>query len=130
MRLLSFMGNQQMEFFWFFAWSYINIKPKGWPKPFFREKFCYEVFRSRKGPQWAQNEVFQVLWKIYAQYFFEFLLKAFVRYFSLFLKEQYVSWLFRTKYFEIKFNLQLLYLPIVSWAFILPAFLKVLVSKK
>ena len=36
--------------------------------------------------------------------------KACVRYFSLFLKEQYVSWLFRTKYFEIKFNLQLLYL--------------------
>ena len=45
--------------------------------------------------------------------------KACVRYFSLFLKEQYVSWLFRTKYFEIKFNLQLLYLPIVSRAFIL-----------
>ena len=45
-------------------------------------------------------------------------LKACVRYFSLFLKE-YVSWLFRTKYFEIKFNLQLLYLPIVSRAFIL-----------
>ena len=32
-------------------------------------------------------------------------LKACVRYFSLFLKEQYVSWLFQTKYFEIKFNL-------------------------
>ena len=31
--------------------------------------------------------------------------KACVRYFSLFLKEQYVSWLFRMKYFEIKFNL-------------------------
>ena len=46
-------------------------------------------------------------------------LKACVRYFSLFLKEQYVSWLFQTKYFEIKFNLQLLYLPIVSRAFIL-----------
>ena len=48
-----------------------------------------------------------------------FRLKACVRYFSLFLKEQYVSWLFQTKYFEIKFNLQLLYLPIVSRAFIL-----------
>ena len=46
-------------------------------------------------------------------------LKACVRYFSLFLKEQYVSWLFRTKYFEIKSNLQLLYFPIVSQAFIL-----------
>ena len=48
-----------------------------------------------------------------------YLIKACVRYFSLFLKEQYVSWLFQTKYFEIKFNLQLLYLPIVSLAFIL-----------
>ena len=47
------------------------------------------------------------------------LIKAYVRYFSLFLKEQYVSLLFRTKYFEIKFNLQLLYLPIVSRTFIL-----------
>ena len=46
--------------------------------------------------------------------------KACVRYFSLFLKEQYVSWLFRMKYFEIKFNLQLLYLLIVSQTFILP----------
>ena len=45
--------------------------------------------------------------------------KACVHYFSLFLKEQYVSSLFRTKYFEIKFNLQLLYLPIVSRTFIL-----------
>ena len=39
--------------------------------------------------------------------------KACVCYFSLFLKEQYVSWLFPMKYFEMKFNLQLLYLPIV-----------------
>ena len=60
--------------------------------------------------------------------------KACVRYFSLFLKEQYVSWLFRTKYFEKKFNLQLFYLPIVSQTFILswayhalPASLKLLV---
>ena len=30
--------------------------------------------------------------------------KACVCYFSLFLKEQYVSWLFRAKYFEIKFT--------------------------
>ena len=49
----------------------------------------------------------------------KFKFKACVHYFSLFLKEQHVSWLFRTKYFEIKFNLQLLYLPIVSRAFIL-----------
>ena len=41
-------------------------------------------------------------------------LKAGVRYFSLFLKEQCSFWLFRTKYFEKKFNLQLFYLPIVS----------------
>ena len=32
-------------------------------------------------------------------------LKACVRYFSLFLKEQCPSWLFRTNYFEKKFNL-------------------------
>ena len=39
--------------------------------------------------------------------------------FSLFLKEQCSFWLFQTKWFEKKFNLQLLYLPIVSWTFIL-----------
>ena len=58
----------------------------------------------------------------HANFFFFFeesLFKAFVHYFSLFLKEQYVSWLFRTKYFEIKFNLQLLYLHNVLQAFIL-----------
>ena len=44
---------------------------------------------------------------------FLFFLKACVRYFSLFLKEQCVFWLFRTKYFETKFNLQLFYLPTV-----------------
>ena len=43
--------------------------------------------------------------------------KAFVHFFSLFLKEQCVSWLFRTKYFEKK--LQLFYLPTVSWTFFL-----------
>ena len=42
------------------------------------------------------------------------LLKACVRYFSLFSKEQCSFWLFRTKYFEKKFNLQLFYLSIVS----------------
>ena len=46
-------------------------------------------------------------------------IKACVRYFSPFLKEQYVSWLFGTKFFEIKFNIQLLYLLNVSRAFIL-----------
>ena len=45
-------------------------------------------------------------------------LKACVCYFSLFLKEQCVSWLFWTKYFEKKFNLQLFYLPTVSQTFI------------
>ena len=54
-----------------------------------------------------QNVRFDLIW---------FIFKAF----SLFLKEQYVSWLFRTKYFEKKFNLQLLYLPMVSQTFILP----------
>ena len=52
-------------------------------------------------------------------YTFLYILKSCVRYFSLFLKKQCVSWLFQTKYFEIKFNLQLLYLPIVSREFIL-----------
>ena len=51
-------------------------------------------------------------------HFFYPLLKACVHYFSLFLKEQCVSWLFWTKYFEKKFNLQLFYLPTVSWTFI------------
>ena len=45
--------------------------------------------------------------------------EACVCYFSLFLKEQCVFWLFRTKYFERKFNLQLFYLPTVSRTFIL-----------
>ena len=36
--------------------------------------------------------------------------KACVRYFSLFLKEQFVSGLFRTKYFEKKFNLKHVYM--------------------
>ena len=44
-------------------------------------------------------------------------LKTCVHYFSLFLKEQCASWLFRTKYFEKKFNLLLFYLPTVSWTF-------------
>ena len=39
-------------------------------------------------------------------------LKACLHYFGLFLKEQCVSWLFRTKYFEKKFNLQLLIFPL------------------
>ena len=50
-------------------------------------------------------------------HFFYPLLKACVHYFSLFLKEQCVNWLFWTKYFENKFNLQLFYLPTVSWTF-------------
>ena len=37
----------------------------------------------------------------------------------LFLKEQCVSWLFRTKYFEKKFKLLLLHLSFVSRTFIL-----------
>ena len=37
-------------------------------------------------------------------------IKLCVSYFLLFLKKQYVSWLFRTKCFEKKFNLQLFYL--------------------
>ena len=45
--------------------------------------------------------------------------KAYVRYFSLFLKEQCTSWLFWTKCFEKKFNLQLFYLLIVSRTLIL-----------
>ena len=50
--------------------------------------------------------------------------------FSLFLKEKCVAQSFLTKYFEQKFNLRLLYLPIVSRRFILslattqPAFCK------
>ena len=52
--------------------------------------------------------------------FSQFLIfKACVSYFSLFLKEQCVSWLFRTKYLEKKYNLQLFYLPTVLQTFIL-----------
>ena len=45
--------------------------------------------------------------------------KACVRYFSLFLKDKCISSLFRTKYIENKFNLQLFFLPTVSRKFIL-----------
>ena len=41
-------------------------------------------------------------------------LKACVRYFSLFLKDKRISLLFRTKYIEKKFTLQLFFLPTVS----------------
>ena len=44
--------------------------------------------------------------------------KAYVHYFSLFLKDRCISLLFRTKYIEKKFNLQLLFLPTVLWALI------------
>ena len=42
------------------------------------------------------------------------LVKACVRYFSLFLKAKCISSIFRTKYIENKFNLELFFLPIVS----------------
>ena len=45
--------------------------------------------------------------------------KASICYSSLFLKEKRVSWLFRMKYFEKKFNLQSFYLHTVSQTFIL-----------
>ena len=38
--------------------------------------------------------------------------KACVRYFSLFLKDKCISSLFRTKYIEKKFNLQLFFFPL------------------
>ena len=47
----------------------------------------------------------------------KFVFKACDLYFSLFLKEQWASWLIRTKYLEKKFSLQLFYLPIVSHLF-------------
>ena len=46
-------------------------------------------------------------------------LKTCVRYFSLFLKDKCISLLFRTKYIEKKFNLQLFFLLTVSRTFIL-----------
>ena len=46
-------------------------------------------------------------------------IKACVHYFLLFLKEKCISSLFQTKYTEKKFNLQLIFLPIVSWIFTL-----------
>ena len=52
-------------------------------------------------------------------YFSSLILKACVCYFSLFLKDKCISSLFRTKYIEKKFNLQLLFLPTVSRTFIL-----------
>ena len=48
-----------------------------------------------------------------------FLFKAWVQNLSLFLKQNCISSLFQTKYIEKKFNLQLFFLPIVSWTFTL-----------
>ena len=48
-----------------------------------------------------------------------YILKACARYFSLFSKDKCISSLFRTKYIEKKFNLQLFFLPTVSRTFIL-----------
>ena len=45
--------------------------------------------------------------------------KACVRYFSLFLKDKCISSLFRMKYIEKKFNLQLFFLPTVLRTFVL-----------
>ena len=46
-------------------------------------------------------------------------IKACVRYFSLFSNDKCISSLFRKKYIEKKFCLQLFFLPTVSWTFIL-----------
>ena len=51
--------------------------------------------------------------------FTEEILKACVHHFSLFLKDKCISSLFRTKYIEKKFKLQLFFLPTVSRKFIL-----------
>ena len=49
----------------------------------------------------------------------QLIFKGCVRYFSRFLKDKCISLLFRTKYIEKKFNLQLFFLPSVSRTFIL-----------
>ena len=59
----------------------------------------------------SQKDGFLYLQKIF--------FKACVHYFSLFLKDRCISLLFRTEYIEKKFNLQLFFLPTVSWTFIL-----------
>ena len=68
---------------------------------------------------YCENTWLSAKYHNYKILYYKVLFKACVRYFSLFFKKQYVSWLFRTKYFEKKFNLQLLYLPTVSRTFIL-----------
>ena len=48
---------------------------------------------------------FTVQFRSFTFNFSQVKVKACVRYFSQFLKEQCASWLFRTKYFQKKFNL-------------------------
>ena len=45
--------------------------------------------------------------------------KCCIHYFSLLLKDKCISSLVRTKYIEKRFTLQLIFLPTVSWTFIL-----------
>ena len=61
------------------------------------------LFERLKQPHLKMKNIFEIE-----------MLKACVRYFSLFLKDKCISSLFRTKYIEKKFNLQLFFLPTVS----------------
>ena len=75
---------------------------------FFNKNFLTKIFFNKKS---CKKHTLKLLWNPQ--------LNVCVSYFSLFLKEQCVSWLLRTKYFEKKFNLQLFYLPSVSLTFVL-----------
>ena len=72
------------------------------------------------------RKIFTLQFWLYSYYVFFFqggelhkIIKACVRYFPLFLKNKCISLLFRTKYIEKKFNLQLFFLPTASQTFIL-----------
>ena len=61
----------------------------------------------------APSDIYKTLMKEQSEYpELMILFKACVRYFSLFIKDKCISSLFRTKYIEKKFNLQLFFFPL------------------
>ena len=91
---------------WFLAkQSSTNLKKNLINMHMHKLSFCYfyhdEIYL-------LHENFYEFHWKFYIK------LKACVRYFSLFLKQKCISSLFRMKYIVKKFNLQLLFLPVVS----------------
>ena len=55
--------NRWNEFFWFFVWGCNSIKETENVVKLFWENSIFGVLGGKKAPKWAQNEVFEVLWR-------------------------------------------------------------------